>query len=105
MKHAYHSKGITAFEKKAKKLGLIHTTIQKRSPWQNGFIERSNRTDNEELFNQIRFQSSEQIKYLLRLWENEYNYKRPHKGLNGNIPFEVFKIHYPHHASCWSTTW
>lgn len=104
MKHAHNSKGVTAFEKKAQQLGLIHTTTQKHSPWQNGFIERSNRTDNDELFTQIHFDSSEQRKYLLRLWEHEYNYKRPHQGLNGKTPFEVFKQQYPYHSSSWGIT-
>lgn len=104
MKHAHNSKGITAFERTAQQLNLIHTQIQKYSPWQNGFIERSHRTDNEELFHSIDFESSEQRNYYLRLWEYEYNYQRPHQGLKGKTPFEVFQQHYPNHAICWGTT-
>ena len=48
--------------------------------WQNGCIERSNRTDKEELFNRFRFCSSEERKCCLKLWEYGYNYKRPHQG-------------------------
>ena len=65
----------------------------------NGFIERSNRTDKEELFTQLRFIDSEDRRYQLKLREMEYNYHRPHQGLNNQIPFDVYRRDYPLHAA------
>ena len=81
------------------KLGLRHHTIRYRSPWQNGIIERSHRTDNEELFHLLRFTSSEERKYQLKLWEFEYNNRRPHQGLKGKTPIEVYRAEYRCHAA------
>lgn len=59
------------------------------------FIERSNRTDNENLFNQIRFTSSEERKYQLKLWKMEYNQHRPHQGINNLTPLQKAKQQHP----------
>lgn len=60
----------------------------------NGIIEKSNHTDNEECFHQIRFTSSEERRYQHRLWEMHYNTKRPHQGLDNQTPFQIYKEHY-----------
>ena len=70
----------------------------------NGFIERSNRTDKKELFNQVRFRDSEDRRYQLKLWEMEYNTCRPHQGLDNQIPFAVYQRDYPLHAASRYTT-
>ena len=88
MKYTAHSERITAFDKKAKALGLLHGLIRKGCPWQNGFIERSNRTDNEALFNRTEFSSSEDRRYQLKLWEMYYNRQRPHQGIHMKTPFQ-----------------
>lgn len=69
MKYAYHSDYKSIFTKTIEKEGRIHALIPKGKPWKNGFIERSNRTDKENLFNQIRFIDSDDRKYQLKLWE------------------------------------
>jgi len=69
-------------------LGLIHGRSAPHSPWQNGIIERSHRTDNEELFDRERFADAEERRYRLRLWEYEYNTRRPHQALGGRTPQE-----------------
>ena len=97
MKYTHHPERKTAFQKKMQRLGLIHGTIRKGAPWQNGFIERSNRTDNDELFRGKRFRSAEDRKYQLRLWEMEYNHHRPHQGLGGMTPIEKFQQDYRNH--------
>ncbi|MBK8443546.1 MAG: transposase [Sphingobacteriales bacterium] len=73
----------------------MHALIPKGKPWKNGFIERSNRTDNENLFNQIRFKDSEERKYYLKLWEMEYNNHRPHQGINNLTPMQKAKEQHP----------
>ena len=94
MKYTAHPERFTAFQRTATALGLIHGTCQKGSPWQNGFIERSHRTDNEELFQSFRFTHSEQRRYYLRLWEMHYNHCRPHQGLSGLTPLAVCRKEY-----------
>lgn len=95
MKYTYHAEYKTAFTKKVEATGRIHALIPKGEPWKNGFIERSNRTDNENLFDLIRFKSSEERKYYLRLWEMEYNNSRPHQGLNNLTPILKAKKQHP----------
>jgi len=90
MKYTAHPERKAAYEKMAEHLGLITAQHDKGSPWKNGIVERSHRTDNEELFERIHFQSSEERKYLLKLWEYEYNTRRPHQSLAGQCPLEVF---------------
>jgi transposase InsO family protein len=99
MKLSAHPERRTAFDQRAAALGLIHGTCAPHSPWQNGIVERSHRTDNEELFHRLQFANSEERRYLLRLWEQEYNCRRPHQGLGGRTPLEVYRELYPVHAA------
>lgn len=98
MKYAHFSQRKTAFEKKVESMGIIPALIPKGKPWCNGFIERSNRTDNEELFKVTQFLSSEERKYYLKLWEMEYNFKRPHQGINHSTPFDIYRKQHPIHV-------
>ncbi len=104
MKYTAHPGRRTAFTKTVEANGRIHALIAKGKPWRNGFIERSNRTDKDELFNQLRFSSAEERKYQLKLWEMEYNYHRPHQGLYNQTPAAVYRRDYPLHASSRSIT-
>lgn len=99
MAYTAHPERKTAFERTIARLGLRHWRIAKGAPWQNGIIERSNRTDNDECFSQQLFSSSEERRYVHRLWEMHYNTKRPHQGLDGQSPIRVFERDYPLHAS------
>jgi transposase InsO family protein len=99
MKYTAHPERQTRFTKTVEGSGRIHALIAKGKPWRNGFIERSNRTDKDELFSQFRFRNAEERRYQLKLWEMEYNHHRPHQGLNNQIPFEVYRRDYPLHAT------
>lgn len=101
MKYARQSHGKTAFTKTVEKDGRIHALIPKGKPWKNGFIERSNRTDNENLFHRLHFADSEERKYLLRLWEMEYNNSRPHQGMANQSPLQSLKNQHP----IWYANW
>lgn len=101
MKYARQSHGKTVFTKTVEQDGRIHALIPKGKPWKNGFIERSNRTDNENLFHRLRFKDSEERKYQLRLWEMEYNNARPHQGIENQTPLQSLKNHHP----IWNTIW
>lgn len=94
-----HPERKTPFERTVEALGLQHVRIPRRSPWRNGIIERRNRTDNEECFRRQEFTSSEERRYVHRLWEMEYDPHRPHQGLDGATPFAVFRRDYPFHAA------
>lgn len=99
MKYAAHPERRTAFQDHAQRLGLLHATIPKGQPWRNGIVERTHRTDNEGLFKRRRFISSEERCYHLRLWEMEYNHRRPHQALGGKSPLEVLREEYQVHAA------
>jgi putative transposase len=99
MKYTAHPIRKTTFTKTVEAHGCIHALIPKGKPWRNGFIERSNRTDNEECFHLRQFNSSEERRYYHRLWEYEYNTLRPHQGLNNQTPFQVYQHLYPLHCT------
>lgn len=60
---------------------------------------RSNRTDNEELFHIMRFTSGEDRRYQLKLWDPFYNHQRPHQGIGGQTPLQVYQSGYPLHVA------
>lgn len=99
MKYSFHPERMSAFERTATKLGLIHGKCEPGCPWQNGIVERSHRTDNEELFHVIRFSDPEMRRYQLKLWDFEYNTLRPHQSLGGRTPMQVYLAEYGIHAS------
>jgi transposase InsO family protein len=98
MRYTAHPERQTAFTQEVERAGRIHALLPKASPWRNGMIERSNRTDNDECFHQLRFTSSEERRYQHRLWEMSYNCQRPHQGLGNKTPLQVYKEQYPLHA-------
>ncbi len=98
MRYTAHPDRKTAFQKRLMAFDMIHGTCAPRSPWQNGIIERSHRTDNEELFHDMEFADPEERRYQLRLWEMHYATERPHQGLGGLTPFEVYRRDYPLHV-------
>ena len=96
MKYSDHPERQTKFTKTARSLQVAHALIAKGKPWRNGFIERSNRTDNEALFHRVRFSCEEERRYYLRLWEMHYNRKRPHQGLGMKTPYQACREqHFP----------
>jgi hypothetical protein len=99
MRFSAHPERKTAFQCFILDMDLLHGTCRPGKPWQNGIIERSHRTDNEELFQAMRFQDSEERRYQLRLWENSYAFQRPHQALGNRTPFDVYVSDYPLHAA------
>ncbi len=94
-----HPERTTTFERTLEAVGLRHYRIKRRSPWQNGIIERSNRTDHEECFHQEEFICAEHRRYRHRRWEMYYNTERPHQGRDGASPLTMFQSEYPFHAA------
>jgi hypothetical protein len=99
MRFAAHPERQTAFQRRVMALDLCHGTCRPRSPWQNGIVERSHRTDNEECLHVLTFRDNDERRYQHRLYEMEYNTARPHQGLDGATPFTVYQREYPGHAT------
>jgi transposase InsO family protein len=99
LRFSYHPERTTAFQKCLMALDILHGTCKPRSPWQNGIIERSHRTDNEELFEVMHFSDPEERRLQLRLWEMYYASERPHQGLGGLTPLQVYQRDYPIHSA------
>ncbi len=81
MAYTAHPERKTTFERTVERLGLRHWRIARGSPWQNGFIERSNRTDNDECFSQQQFTSSEERQYIASLVGNALQHMSSASGL------------------------
>lgn len=67
-------------------IGARHITIRPHCPWQNGKVERFNRTlQTEWAYRQV-FTSNEQRSEALPGWLDHYNYTRRHSALEGHPP-------------------
>ncbi|HYC42789.1 MAG TPA: integrase core domain-containing protein [Noviherbaspirillum sp.] len=63
---------------------VVRTSV--RSPWQNGIVERFNRTLKEELLDHIIPISDRHLNRLLAQYQNFYNTARPHQANTGESP-------------------
>ena len=72
-------------------LGIIHYLIDPGKPQQNGKVERSHRTDQEQFYDRVGFKSAKDLQKKLRAWNEEYN-NLEHCGLNGKTPNEVVEL-------------
>lgn len=79
-------------------LGISHRKTKVRSPEENGKVERSHRTDQEEFYSINRFVSIQHCMKLLRDWEKEYNETRPHMALQGKTPMKYLQEKLKTHA-------
>lgn len=67
-------------------IGAKHITIRPHCPWQNGKVERFNRTlQTEWAYRQV-FTSNKQRSEALPTWLHHYNYTRRHSALGGHPP-------------------
>lgn len=62
--------------------------IQPGKPMQNGYIERFNRLYREAVLDAYLFFELYQVRQLTNEWMEEYNYRRPHEGLDNLTPKE-----------------
>lgn len=84
-------KSLHAIDEACRKRGIKHYLIDPGKPAQNGMVERSHREDQEKLYDQTIFNSEEELRYRVRLWNMHYN-DLEHCGLNGKTPNEFLKI-------------
>ncbi len=67
-------------------LGARHVLIRPHCPWQNGKVERLNRTLQVEWAYRRAYTSNAQRRRTLATWLRRYNTKRPHGSLGGRPP-------------------
>lgn len=72
-------------------MDITHYLIDPGKPAQNGKVERSHRTDQEHFYERNTFNSFEELKYKLRLWNMYYNDTK-HCGLNGKTPNQTLGL-------------
>ncbi|NQT76847.1 MAG: IS481 family transposase [Bacteroidetes bacterium] len=72
-------------------LGIEHVYIKPGSPNLNGKVERSHRTDKQEFYQLLDYTDDVDLKEKIKVWENFYNFNRPHKSHGGLTPYEVFR--------------
>src|SRR5690606_31338232 len=67
-------------------IGADHITIRPHCPWQNGKVERFNRTLQIEWAYRQVFTSNQERSDALPGWLNDYNHTRSHSSLGGKPP-------------------
>jgi len=93
-----------AFSWHLEDLGIEHRKTKVRRPEENGKVERSHRTDNEEFYGINRFVSIKHCMQLLKAWEKEYNHDRPHMSLGGKTPGDYLAEKLQNHMSASALT-
>jgi transposase InsO family protein len=66
--------------------GIAHLLIKPHCPWQNGKVERFNRTLQSEWAYRRPFASNDSRTAALAPWLQDYNYRRRHSALGGRPP-------------------
>jgi transposase InsO family protein len=75
-----------AFQSVLSALGAAHVLIRPHCPWQNGKVERLNRTLQIEWAYRRVYRSNSQRSRALPIWLRRYNTTRPHSALGGRPP-------------------
>jgi len=73
------------------KMRMEHYLIDPGKPAQNGKVERSHRSDQESFYDKLKFNSENELKYKLKLWNMYYN-DLEHCGLNGKTPNQILGL-------------
>lgn len=60
--------------------------IQPGKPYQNGFVERLNKTYREDMLDAYIFESIGQLQQYSNQWKDNYNHGHPHQSLKGQSP-------------------
>lgn len=76
---------------RCQELGITHYLIDPGKPAQNGKVERSHRSDQESFYDKIKYNSLEDLRYQIKLWNMYYNDLK-HCGLNGLTPNQALRL-------------
>ena len=71
--------------------GIRHAYIKRGTPQLNGKVERSHRSDQEELYQLLSYKDDVDLGAKLDEWENFYNFNRPHGAFNRKTPYEALR--------------
>jgi len=72
-------------------LGMRHVYIKARTPQLNGKAERSHQTDQEEFYQLLNYKNDVDLKEKFAVWEQFYNFARPHGAHKGRTPYESLR--------------
>jgi len=78
-----------SFQEKLMEYGIKFRPVKPASPYLNGKVERSQRTDLEEFYPTVDLKAPD-LSERLRDWQDHYNQERPHGSLGGLTPWEVW---------------
>lgn len=67
------SKRVHAFDKLCAELHIVHKLIRPRTPWHNGKVERSHRSDQERFYNYLSFYSYDDLKIQMKRYMRRSN--------------------------------
>lgn len=76
-------------QEKLKEYGIKFRANKPASPYLNGKVERSQKTDKAEFYATVEL-SANDLKDLLADWQHYYNWERPHSAHNGKTPMERY---------------
>jgi transposase InsO family protein len=77
----------TQFQQRLLDWGIKFRPIKPASPYLNGKVERSQRTDLDEFYSTVDLKDPD-LQTLLAEWQHYYNWDRPHSSLDGKTPIE-----------------
>ena len=80
------------FNNWAKEHGITIDYINPGSFYQNGYIERFNRTYRTEVLDLYLFNNLKQVRKITEEWLTIYNTERPHEALNNMTPIEYKRL-------------
>jgi transposase InsO family protein len=66
-------------------------SFKPRSTQLNGKVERSHRSDQEEFYQLLDYKGDKDLEEKLEVWENFYNFHRPHGAFDGRTPYEILR--------------
>jgi transposase InsO family protein len=72
-------------------LGISHIYIKPRTPRLNGKVERSHRIDDQEFYQLLEYKDDVDLEKKMTIWENFYNFQRPHGAHVGKTPYEALR--------------
>ena len=79
------------FTSRLEGLQIRHKLIKIATPWHNGKVERSHRTDGEEFYRLVKLTSSKLLFRRHAAWNHRYNDDRPHAALGWKTPNQVLR--------------
>lgn len=71
--------------------GVRHKLIRIATPWHNGKVERSHRTDAEEFYARFQLRTLPEAHRRLEGWNHRYNTQRPHGGIGWKTPTQMLR--------------